>query len=320
MKIHILGTVNGQENEGMRNVATHISRCYEKDHTVVYSGLKQIGSILRNSLSADITIVFARANKSVYWMTRFVELLCKNVWVVCVQQPEADFQRLCKKRPLHCNYLAISQTDIDQVSCARGCKKFTFKVGIDSEKFSPVSAEYRRQLKVKYRLDPDKLLAVHVGHCSKGRGLEEFVRLDAQHFERLIVASGMFEDETTLQFLKVNGIRIHKGYLEHVEEIYQMADVYLFPTKSKEFVISIPLSVMEALACGTPVVGYKSFTNLQDVACVEGAIAYSESAEDLGSTAWEQAKKKQDISLLINPLTWDEAANRVLHIMESEKK
>ncbi|MBE5772555.1 MAG: glycosyltransferase family 4 protein [Clostridiales bacterium] len=320
MKIHILGTVNGQVNEGMRNVATHISRCYEENHVVVYSGLKQIGSILRNSLSADVTMIFARANKMVYWMTRFVEILCKNVWFVCVQRPDDDFQHLCEMRPLHCNYLAISKADVDQVPCATGYTKFMFEVGINLKKFRPVNAENRRQLKIQYGIDPDKLLAVHVGHCSKGRGLEDFAHLDEQRFERLVIASGMFEDENTVKFLEENGVRIHKGYLEHVEEIYQMADVYVFPTKSNEFVISIPLSVMEALACGTPAVGYQSFVNLQDISCVKGAIACIDSVEELCEAACIQAQSKQEASLLTNALTWDDTATQVLQMMESEKK
>ena len=320
MKIHILGTVNGQVNEGMRNVATHIARCYEKNHVVVYSGLKQIGSILRNSVSADITMVFARANKLVYWMTRCVELFCKNVWFVCVQRPDDDFQRLCEKRPLNCNYLAISKEDIDQVPCAMGYAKYMFEVGINLEKFRPVNTEHQRQLKIKYGIDPNRLLAVHIGHCSKGRGLEDFAYLDNQRFERLIIASGMFEDENTVKFLEQNGIRIHKGYLEHVEEIYQMADVYLFPTKSNEFVISIPLSVMEALACGTPVVGYQSFANLQDISCAKGAITYIDSVEELCDVACIQATNKQEVSLLTNALTWYDTATQVLQMMESEKK
>ena len=70
--------------------------------------------------------------------------------------------------------------------------------------------------------------------------------------QRMVVASGMFEDENVVRILNEAKVKIHKGYLENVEEVYQMADAYLFPTRSAEFVISIPLSVMEALSCGVP--------------------------------------------------------------------
>lgn len=41
MVIHVIGTVNGQVNEGMRNVATHLAKEFEKENTVLYSGLKR---------------------------------------------------------------------------------------------------------------------------------------------------------------------------------------------------------------------------------------------------------------------------------------
>ena len=94
-------------------------------------------------------------------------------------------------------------------------------------------------------------------------------------------ASGMFEDENVVHALDEANVKIHKGYLENVEEVYQMADAYLFPTRSTEFVISIPLSVMEALSCGVPVIGYKSFENLNEITGSEGAITLLDSAEQL---------------------------------------
>ena len=66
MVIHVIGTVNGQVNEGMRNVATHLAKEFEKENTVLYSGLKQIPQIVLNSRRADATMIFARANKLVY--------------------------------------------------------------------------------------------------------------------------------------------------------------------------------------------------------------------------------------------------------------
>lgn len=61
MVSHIIGTVNGQINEGMRNVATHLVKEFQKENTVLYSGLKQIPQIIFNSKRADVTMIFARA-------------------------------------------------------------------------------------------------------------------------------------------------------------------------------------------------------------------------------------------------------------------
>ena len=37
MVIHVIGTVNGQVNEGMRNVATHLAKEFEKENIWLHS-------------------------------------------------------------------------------------------------------------------------------------------------------------------------------------------------------------------------------------------------------------------------------------------
>lgn len=222
MKIHIISTVNGQVNEGMRNVATHIAKAFEADHEVYYSGLKDIGSIIQNSRHCDVTMIFARANKRVYWLTWLVTVFSKNVWVVCVQKPDADFTALTKRHPLKANYLTLVERDLDRIIFRQGFGKKVFAAGIKADKFCPVDQERQRSLKQKYGMDPEKPLVIHVGHCSAGRGLEDFAAItDA---ERMVVASGMFESSDTVACLNRAGVKIHTGYLEHVEEVYQMAD------------------------------------------------------------------------------------------------
>lgn len=200
------------------------------------------------------------------------------------------------------------------IKLSEGKVKQKIGVGINAEKFAPVSAEQARRLKQKYGFDPEKPLVIHVGHCSRGRGLEDLIPL--QDAQRMVVASGMFEDASTVQKLEQTGVRIHKGFLENVEEIYQMADVYLFPTRSTEFVISIPLSVMEALASGTPVIGYRSFANLTEIKCDPQGIAFIDDCSDIPRILADVAKMKQNRSYLQNAKTWDAIAADVLRFVE----
>ncbi len=312
-KIHVISTANGQINEGMRNVATHIAKVFEKDHQVHYSGLRDIGSIIKNSKTCDAALIFARANKLVYWLGRLVGMLSKNVWIVCVQRPDRDYVKLTQKKPLKANYLTLVEKDLEEVSVRSGYQKKVFAVGIKSDKFSPVDSSRARELKQKYGISSDRPLVVHVGHCSEGRGLEDFTAIT--NAERMVVASGMFENPDTVKRLKDAGVRIHKGYLENVEEIYQMADVYLFPTHSTEFVISIPLSVMEALSCGVPVVGYKDFENLSAVSAQEDAVMLIGDKSELDDAILTMADKKRNKSYLLSPMTWEQVAQGVLDIV-----
>ena len=220
MVIHIVGTVNGQINEGMRNVATHLAREFEKEHRVICSGLREIPRIVYRSSRADVTMIFARASRRVYSLGWLVSRLCKNTWIVLVQKPEEGFLERNRRRPLDCHYLSITEGDMAQLETLPGKRKQVFPVGIDPEKFRPVEAEQQRRLKEKYGFDPDQPLVIHVGHCSKGRGLEDLTRISGA--QRMVAASGMFEDETVMKTLRQAGVKIHKGYLEHVEEVYQL--------------------------------------------------------------------------------------------------
>ena len=215
MVIHVIGTVNGQVNEGMRNVATHLVKEFQKENTVLYSGLKQIPQIIFKSKRADVTMIFARANKLVYSLAMIVTKMCKNVWIVLVQRPDAEFMEKNNKHPLKCNYLSITESDMKDVKTVSGKRKELFSVGIEADKFTPVSAEQQKMLKQKYGFDPSKPLVIHVGHCSKGRGLEDFTKIHTA--QRMVVASGMFEDENVVRILNEAKVKIHKGYLQNVE-------------------------------------------------------------------------------------------------------
>lgn len=228
MVIHVIGTVNGQVNEGMRNIATHLAGEFEKENTVLYSGLKQIPQIILNSARADVTMIFARANKLVYSLASTVTKLCRNTWIVLVQKPDADFMEKNNRHPLKCSYLSITESDMRDVKIASGRKKKLFSVGVKADKFAPVSAEQQKKLKQMYGFDPSKPLVIHVGHCSKGRGLEDFAKIHTA--QRMIVASGMFEDENVVRILndaKVNHNNMKKNKLS---ESAKSAVVYTFAT------------------------------------------------------------------------------------------
>lgn len=309
MNIHIISTINGLENEGMRNVATHLSREFEKENNVTYSKLKDVFSIIKNGRKSDVTVVFARLVKSVYYMLRLVRPFVKNICVFCVQPVSEEFASLNKKYKVVDYCFAVSQDDVtnafadDIVSL--------FDVGINGEKFAPKNN--KTELLNKLSLPQDKTIVLHVGHCSKGRFLEEMLTLNKDKYHCVIVASGMFDDEDTIRALIDGGVDLRFGFVKNIEDYYNCADVYFFPTKSSEFVISVPLSVMEALSCGTPVVAYKSFDKIDLIKTNDdNAIVKINSTEEL-SDAIDVAKiRKSDVSYLSNAKPWEQVAKEVI--------
>ena len=63
----------------------------------------------------------------------------------------------------------------------------------------------------------------------------------------------MGTDHDLIRRLERDQFQIFKGYQPCIEELYQLADCYVFPTTPGDS-ISMPLSVLEAMACNLPII------------------------------------------------------------------
>lgn len=321
MRILVIGTVDGQKNEGMRNIITHLASSMEQlQHHVEYSRLRTVPTTLAKSIKADAILVCSRATCMSYFLIMLLKLVYTNkpIFFLVVQPPRNGFIKLCRMRELKCHYLCINIDDMLDISTAGGSKIDEIKVGIDTTKFRPVSMAERASIKYRWGFDLSRPIVLHVGHRSKGRGLEKICTLDEQKYQRVVVASGLFEDEETVRMLERSQVRNIVGYIDSIEELYQIADVYIFPTVDKDYVISIPLSVMEALACGTPVVAFRQFDPTRRIAATnkKKAITLIESESQLNRAVNDALSTKECVSLLKTDLSWNEVALSVLAIME----
>ena len=130
------------------------------------------------------------------------------------------------------------------------------KTGVDTRKFQPVSTEEVRALKCKYGFDPDKPLVVHVGHMKVGRNVAALKEISSDYQVLLVIStlSKERQDEHLRREIESGGIiKVFDQYIPNIEEIYQMCDVYIFPVQQEGHCIDVPLSCLEAAACGKPV-------------------------------------------------------------------
>ena len=140
--------------------------------------------------------------------------------------------------------------------------------------------------------------------------------IDRNVFETLFVDSGIFDNPVQKQVLEDAGVRIIRGFLENVEEIYQMADAYLFPTKSGDYVISVPLSVMESLACGTAAVAYEAIQSKESITeALPDAIVEVTKTDELNDALTKAAAMKSESSLLNRCMSWADSADYVEKII-----
>ena len=131
------------------------------------------------------------------------------------------------------------------------------QAGVDLNRFAPVSPERVAELKRKYGLDPDRKTVLHVGHMKAGRNIAALMHLDS-HYQVLLIVSTFTSSEQDCQLRrqleKRENIKIIDSYIPNIEEIYQLADIYFFPVLESGNCIDVPLSCLEAAACGKPVI------------------------------------------------------------------
>lgn len=122
--------------------------------------------------------------------------------------------------------------------------------GIDLTVFRP----RENQIRKKYNIDDSK--AIILGVLGSGFGLEkgrkEFIEL-AKHSEYQIILVGLTKDDS--KGLPDNIIKLGRTSNQvELAELYSSADMLLNPTYND----SLPTTNIEALACGTPVITYRT--------------------------------------------------------------
>jgi glycosyltransferase involved in cell wall biosynthesis/thymidylate kinase len=126
---------------------------------------------------------------------------------------------------------------------------------VDTTRFAPApvdAAAVRSELGVP----GDLPLVLHVGHLKHSRGLDVLGALaESDDLSVLMIASTSTKaDPDVRRRLEARGVRVVRRYLPDIERVYRAADVYVFPVEDPLGSIEAPLSVIEALASGLPVV------------------------------------------------------------------
>lgn len=182
----------------------------------------------------------------------------KHLHVIMTMTTDADYLTSFLLKKSDAEFIVFSKYAERFYSDIVGAKQVKYlKTGVDTKKFSPVSDEKIRELKIKYNFDPDKKLILHVGHLNRGRNIEHLKKF-SNDYSVLLVTSTLTKNEQDIELkkdlLSCENIRIIDDFIPDIEEIYQMSDVYFFPVIESGRCIDIPLSCMEAAACNKPII------------------------------------------------------------------
>jgi glycosyltransferase involved in cell wall biosynthesis len=275
MRICLIGDFRANLDEGYTNVASNLARELAKCHEVTKLNLWHplSADFWRNIRNGRPQIIhyFTAPNAISFWILKAMAAYWRGPkTIMSVLHPDGlSLDRNIIFRSsiplLKPDLLLVHVREIESMFTRFGCKTGFLPNGVDVERFHPHSLQSRGKLREKYGIEPGKFIILHVGHIKKDRNVQIFRQVQGGDKQVLIVASTYRGggDEKLHRELSRSGCIIWKRYFPNIEEIYALADCYLFPSQESGSLL-LPLSVMEAMACNLPVISTR-FGALPDI-------------------------------------------------------
>lgn len=185
-------------------------------------------------------------------------------------------------------------------------------VGVDLEQFRPAQPGEKEALRRAHGVPAGATVYLHVGHLSPKRNVGALARLASEPNAHVIVigSTSTPEDLSLRLSLEKAGVRVIREYVP-VEQFYRLADCYVFPVIDTEGCVEIPLSVLEALASGLPVVA-RPFGGLRDVLAPGEDLRYFDTEEEMVASARSLVAQPPRATRDMSEFAWRSVADRLV--------
>jgi glycosyltransferase involved in cell wall biosynthesis len=188
--------------------------------------------------------------------------------------------------------------------------------GVDLVRFRPAQPGEKLDLRRKFGIPEAAHVLLHVGHMTEGRNLEALIPLAAQPGTTVVVVASSQRtaaSEGLAAQLRAHGIVLLQGYLPDIDEVYRLADCYVFPTASTDYAIAMPLSVLEAIASDLPVAALRFGALPERFGDADGVVLVN-SAGELVEAVARLRKQATSTRRLSEGFSWDSMAAQVASI------
>jgi len=205
--------------------------------------------------------------------------------------------------------------------------------GVNLDEFRPLQDKDLADLKKKYGIQEEDIVLIIVATEFHRKGLAELIkslsivkseRKNKNSLKLLVVGAGKnipFDYFRFIEKLDLKNDIIFTGHVKDLNEHYNLADIFVFPTKYEGF--GIP--VVEAMAAGLPVVttntaaGEDAVEPGKNGLLIDDPTNVMEIAEKMSILIEDENLRKQmgrNARRTAKKFTWDETAKRTLEVYE----
>jgi glycosyltransferase involved in cell wall biosynthesis len=193
-------------------------------------------------------------------------------------------------------------------------------LGVDLEKFQPVTTVIKNRLRIKHGIDINKPVILHVGHIKETRNIKWLIEIKKELPDHEIIIVGSTysnHDAYLLQQISRTGIRIFDTFLPDIQEIYNLSDYYIFPVERYDAAIGTPLSVLEAMACNLKIFTTR-FGSLPDFFNSDNSLYYISSSREIISLLKRDKANVVNNQSKVLSFSWDNIAKQLLDMIAGE--
>ena len=151
----------------------------------------------------------------------------------------------------------------------------TINNGIDVNIFKPT--DNNTDIRSKLNLNDEKIIIGVASVWTYSKGLDDFIKLDEMLSSKYkIILVGLSKKQISRIPTNIIGIERTES-VQQLAELYNIADVFVNPTYADNF----PTTNIESLACGTPIITYKTGGSPESVDNKTGMVVEQGNLNDL---------------------------------------
>lgn len=257
--------------------------------TTFYSFVRAIIIQIQAPSGAFVHIVSCQRRKLKVWQKIIVKLIWRNEVVTFSRSAEKYFRDM----------------NIKTYCCTNG---------VDCSIYKPIDKEQKDILRIKYNIPRDRKIVLHVGHVRKTRNIAILEKLQDNGLQVIVVGStSMAYEEDLASDLKSKGVIIIGEFIPHIEELYQLSDLYIFPVELHYAAIEFPLSILEAMACELPILTTR-FGALPDTFTETDVFKYYDTPDEMVQYAQCLVKQdgKENRRIVQEKFTWEKVFEKMI--------